>query len=252
MTQHAHLDPSPFHLEGGPVGVLLIHGFTGSPTELRPVAELLQQRGLTVLAPLLPGHGTRVEDMNRLHWESWTDHVEAALAWLQQRCETVFVGGLSMGGLLALHLAARSPEIAGLLLYAPALRASNRLLPLAGLVRRLQATRAKGPKGHADPETDRRIWCYDRDPVGAAAQLHRGQGLVRALLPRVVCPVLIFHSTGDTTVPDRAAREVLEGTGSDDAQLITLTASGHCLTADAEREQVAEQSWDFVQRVAGL
>lgn len=252
MTQHAHLDPSPFTLSGGHAGALLIHGFTGATPEMRPLGEYLHQRGLTVVAPLLPGHGTRVEDMNRVHWESWTDHVEAALAWLQQRCDTVFVGGLSMGGLLALHLAAQSPEIAGLLLYAPALRLNNRLLPLAGLAKHFLATRPKGAKHHADPATDARVWSYDDHPVGAAAQLQRGQRAVRAILPSVVCPTLVFHANGDAMVPAAAAREVIAGIGSDDAQLVTLDGSGHCLTVDAQWEQVAEQSWSFIQRVAGL
>ncbi len=252
MPQPPHLDPSPFLLDGGPVGALLIHGFTGAPPEMRLVGEQLHERGLTVLGPLLPGHGTQVEDMNREHWESWTDHVESALTWLQQRCNTVFVGGLSMGGLLALHLAAHSPEVAGLLLYAPALRISNRLLPLASLYKRVRAVRPKGPSNLVDPTALDRLWSYDHEPIGAAGQLWRGQRQVRPRLPEIVCPTLIFHSTQDTTVPAAAAQEVLAGLGSDDKQLVTLTNSGHCLTIDGEWEQVAEQSWDFVRRVAGL
>jgi carboxylesterase len=252
MTQHAHLDPGPFLLEGGPTGVLMIHGFTGAPPELRLLGDDLNARGLTVLAPLLPGHGTRVEDMNRVHWEGWTDHVEAAWSWLAQRCERVFVGGLSMGGLLALHMAALEPRIEGLLLYAPALRVNNRLLPWAGLAKRVVASRPKGPRNLVDPAADGRIWSYDRDPIGAAEQLYRGQRLVRAVLPSIVCPTLVFHSTLDTTVPMASAQDVLAGLGTDDKQLITLTGSGHCLTADAEWERVAEQSWAFIQRVAGL
>ena len=252
MTQHAHIDPNSFQLDGGSTGVLLIHGFTGAPPELRPLAEHLHQQGLTVLAPLLPGHGTQVEDMNRVHWERWCEHVEAALAWLEQRCSTVFVGGLSMGGLLALHLAAQSPRVAGLLLYAPALRISNRLLPLAGLAKRVMGTRPKGPKNLVDPTAERLMWSYDQEPMGAAQQLWRGQRLVRPRLAEIVCPALIFHSTLDTVVPQASAQEVLEGLGSDDKQLVTLTNSGHCLTVDTEWEQVAEQSWAFIQRVAAL
>ncbi len=252
MTQHTHLDPAPFVLEGGPVGVLLIHGFTGAPPELRPLGEHLQSRGLTVMAPLLPGHGTRPGDLNRVSWESWTQHVEASLAWLEQRCTMVFVGGLSMGGLLALHLAAHSPQVAGLLLYAPALRVANRLLPLAGLYKHVRGLRPKGPKTHADPATDRRVYSYDVEPMGGAEQLWRGQRLVRPRLPEIVCPALLFHSTLDTVVPIESSQQVLAGLGSEDKQLVTLTGSGHTLTVDAEWEQVAAQSWGFVKRVAGL
>jgi len=126
MTRHAHLDPSAFFLEGGPVGVLLIHGFTGSPPEMRLVGDYLYQRGCTVSGPLLPGHGTNVDDMNRRQWSEWTAHVEWALSDLQSRCSTVFVGGLSMGALLTLYLGACRPEISGLVAYSPAILVANR------------------------------------------------------------------------------------------------------------------------------
>jgi carboxylesterase len=251
MTQHAHLDPSPFQLDGGSIGALLIHGFTGAPPEMRPLGEALHEDGITVLAPLLPGHGTRVEEMNPIPWERWTDHVEAALAWLQQRCDTVFVGGLSMGGLLALHLGIHSPRIAGLLLYAPALTTRDRLLPMAGLAKRFLATRPKGPKNLVDPSADQRIWSYERNPVGAAQQLWRGQRLIRPRLGEIVCPTLVFHSTLDTVVPIGSSQAVLDGLGSDEKRLVTLTGSGHCLTVDAEWERVARQSRAFIQGVLG-
>jgi carboxylesterase len=252
MAQHAHLDPGPFLLDGGATGVLFIHGFTGAPPELRLQAEYLNERGLTAMAPLLPGHGTRVEDMNRVHWEGWTDHVEAALSWLEQRCDRVFVAGLSMGGLLALHLAALNPRVEGLLLYAPALRATNRFLPYTSIIKRFKATKPKPPRNMVDPAAESRIWSYDRDPIGAAEQLYRGQKLVRPMLPSIVCPALLFRTTRDTTVPAAAVEEVLASLGTDDKQLITLTGSAHCMTVDAEWEQVAEQSWAFIQRVACL
>ncbi len=109
MTRQPHLDPNSFLLEGGPIGVLLIHGFTGAPTEMRLLGEYLNRNGLTVSAPLLPGHGTTVEEMNRCKWTDWTAAVARALAELQDRCDTVFVGGLSMGSLLTLYLAAHPP-----------------------------------------------------------------------------------------------------------------------------------------------
>jgi carboxylesterase len=110
--------------------VLLVHGFTGSPPEMRLVGDYLHQRGLTVSGPLLPGHGTTVEEMNRCRWTDWTDHVEGALANLQARCETVFAGGLSMGSLLTLYLAAHPPDLPGAILYSPAVVVADRLIYL--------------------------------------------------------------------------------------------------------------------------
>lgn len=94
MPQPLSLDPSTFLLEGGWVGLLLIHGFTGSPTEMRLVGESLNQRGITVSAPCLPGHGTTLDDLNQRQWRDWSSHVAQEAANLQSRCETVFVGGL--------------------------------------------------------------------------------------------------------------------------------------------------------------
>jgi hypothetical protein len=95
-------DPSPFRLEGGPVGLLLVHGFTGSPGEVRPTAEELHRRGLTIHAPLLPGHGTTPQDLNTRLWQEWADAVTEAYERLRGRCEVAFLGGLSMGSLLSL------------------------------------------------------------------------------------------------------------------------------------------------------
>lgn len=106
MSAASTLDPSPFLLVGGNVGVLLIHGFTASPTQLRLVGNFLHDRGLTVVAPLLPGHGTTVSDLSQQRWQNWTQHVDLAFADLKSRCKTVFVAGISLGSLLALHIAA--------------------------------------------------------------------------------------------------------------------------------------------------
>ena len=131
MPQPPHLDPSAYAADGGPVGALLIHGYTGSAAETRPMGQYLASQGLTIRCPLLSGHGTTPEDLTRIRWQAWAAEAEAALRELQDRCDTVFVGGLSLGSLLALWLGAGHPEIAALLPMAPAIRVQNRLLPLA-------------------------------------------------------------------------------------------------------------------------
>ncbi len=111
MPQPAHLDPSAYSAEGGPWGALLIHGFTGSVAETRPMGEYLAARGVTVRCPLLPGHGTTPLHLTRIHWQAWAEAVESALGELQRRCTAVFVGGMSLGSLLTLWLGAKHPEI---------------------------------------------------------------------------------------------------------------------------------------------
>ena len=248
MTRHAHLDPSAFFLEGGPVGVLLIHGFTGSPPEMRLVGDYLYRRGFTVSGPLLPGHGTSVEDMNRRRWTEWTDHVEQALADLQARCETVFVGGLSMGSLLALYLAAHHPELAGVIAYSPAVVVANRLIYLTPVLKYLTPTRPQsGESDLTDPEADLHLWSYEENPVFAAHELLKLIRRVRRLLPQVTCPLLVIYSTLDTAIHPTSARFTHERAGSIDKELVTLHNSGHCITVDSEWEFVAEKTHWFIQ-----
>ena len=120
--------------DGGPVGVLVIHGFTGSPISMRPWAEHLAAEGFTVALPRLPGHGTTWKDMSVTRWDDWYAEVDRALSSLRESCETVFVMGLSMGGSLTLRLAEKRPgDIAGIVLVNPAVHTERKdafLLPL--------------------------------------------------------------------------------------------------------------------------
>ena len=116
----------PFHHDGGPVGVLLCHGFTGSPQSLRPWAEHLAKAGFSVSLPLLPGHGTTWQDLNRSRWPQWYAAVNVALSQLLTRCDAVVVAGLSMGGALALRLAQqRGGDVAGVILVNPAVKSEG-------------------------------------------------------------------------------------------------------------------------------
>jgi len=248
MTRHPHLDPSPFLLEGSPVGVLLIHGFTSSPPEMRLVGDYLHQRGLTVSGPLLPGHGTTVEDMNRCQWADWTGHAEGALADLQARCEMVFVGGLSMGSLLTLYLAAHHPELDGAILYSPAVGVVNRLIYLTPVLKYLIRQKAKsGESDLTDPEADQRIWSYEEYPACAAHEFLKLMRRVRRLMPGVTCPLLIVHSPLDRHIHPHSARYTYERVGSADKELVTFHNSGHGLTVDSEWEFVSEKTYEFIQ-----
>src|SRR6266496_4983648 len=100
----------PFSSEGGPVGLWLQHGFSGCPASMRPMAAWLTERGFSVAAPLLPGHGTSWEDLEGVTMEDWEGEAESALSRLAARCETVIAVGLSMGGAMVLHVAARHPD----------------------------------------------------------------------------------------------------------------------------------------------
>lgn len=252
MTRHAHLDPSPFFLAGGSTGVLLIHGYTGSPTEMRWIADSLHGRGFTVSGPLLPGHGTTPEAMNRCRWTDWTGHVEQALADLRARCSTVFVAGLSMGSLLTLYLARQHPDLPGAMLYSPAVWVQNRLLYLSPLARHFVGAQRKSEASDlVDPQADLQLWCYEVDPVGAAAELLKLMLRVRRSLAKITCPVLIIHSPGDRSIHPESARCTFERLGSRDKQLHTLEESGHCITVDVKWQWVADKSYEFMHAHGG-
>jgi carboxylesterase len=255
MPQPECLDPSAYAADGGPLGVLLIHGFTGSVAETRPMGEYLAGVGLTVRCPLLPGHGTCPEDLTHIRWQAWAGAVESALCELQNRCETVLVGGLSLGSLLTLWLGAKHAEIAGLIPMAPAIRVQNRLIPLTLGLRYLFKYNPLGPIGDddlADPEAIQRIWCYDRLPIWGAGEVYLLQREVRQALPRIRQPILLFQGRRDAQLHPQAAQEVYDGVASKDKTLVWLEHSGHNLLADGERESVWARCYEWMMGVAGV
>lgn len=246
MATSQQLDPSPFLLEGGPVGLLTIHGFTGSPPEMRLVGNYAHQRGYTVLAPCLPGHGTTIEDANKHRWQDWVEHVDRALADLEERCEHVFAAGLSLGSLLTLYLAAHHPELAGAIAYSPAVMVTD---PRTHIVAVLKYWMRQVPKAEmyaVDPEAESRLWSYDAWPAAATHELTKFIRQVKRVLPQVRCPTLILYSTADPDLHPDAAQFTYDHIGAEDKELITLHNCGHVITVDAEWETVAEKTCQFM------
>ncbi len=246
MNQKPILDPVSFLLAGGPVGILLLHGFTGSPTEMRLVGTYLHERGMTVSAPCLPGHGTTVGDLNRMRWQAWAEHVERAFDELRHRCETVFVGGTSMSALLSLSLAAHRAEVAGAILYSPAIIVTDWRSYLLPLLKYFLRQIPKPADHFTDAQASARLWTYDAYPVAAAHQAMQLIGEVKRLLPKVRCPLLVLQSTIDRTVHPDSARFIYDRVSSADKQVVLLHNSGHVLTLDSEWEVVAEHTYAFI------
>jgi len=249
--QNPHLDGSPFSYAGGPVGALLIHGYTATAAEARLLGEELARRGYSVTAPLLPGHGTSPADLARCRWRDWADHVQAVYAQLAARCEKVFAIGESLGALLALHLAAHRPEVAGVVPCAPALIARTKLIYLSPVlkhvVRQLPKRRVAA---NPDNLVDGRWQGYNVDVTAAAAQLLALQRVVRRELPLVRQPALICQGRLDTSVDLRGAQMILNGLGSAEKELVWFERSTHCLMLDVEVEAVAERIASFMRRFA--
>ncbi|GAA2225852.1 MULTISPECIES: alpha/beta hydrolase [Kitasatospora] len=241
----------PFHRPGGRTGVLLVHGFTGSPQSMRPWAERLAAAGLTVSVPLLPGHGTRWQDMQVTRWEDWYAEADRGFRELAEHCDRVFVCALSMGGALALRLAAQhGPAVAGLVLVNPSVRSDNPSSVLLPVLRHLVPS-VPGIAG--DIALDGAVEVgYDRTPLHAAWSLSRLWRTVQADLPRVRQPVLLLHSPQDHVVSPANSALVLARISSTDVTELLCERSFHVATLDHDAELIFEASLDFIRRLAPL
>jgi carboxylesterase len=247
MIFNPHLDGDPFLLRAGPVGVLLIHGLTATPAEVRPLAERLHSAGYTVAAPLLPGHYTHPTDLNKVKWTDWSATVENEFKQLKSICTRVIAGGESTGALLALDLAAKHQDIAALLLYAPALRL--KLSSFDQIRLRLMAPFVPWlPKKNMN-EGDSRWQGYFVNPLKGVVQLLNLQKSVRSVLPRVFQPVLIVQGRLDPTVHPEAPDIIYNEIKSTIKEQHWMPSSAHCVIIDCEMDLVTELTLAFLKKV---
>ncbi len=247
VSEQGH--PGPFSFPRGPVACLLIHGFAASPAEMRPLGEYLAERGITVSAPLLPGHGTVPEDLRRVTWVDWVASAGAALMRLQRAHSTIFLCGLSMGAMVNFHLAAQQP-VAGVIALSPAVRPRNKRFRWAHLLGSLQPWVVPDHEHDdlADPQNRALSWHYRRYPGWGAAQFANMVQAGRRALPRVQAPTLIVQSPRDGTLDAEGARWAYERIPAEDKTLVWLERSGHNIVIDVEREQIFEQVFTFIQQ----
>ncbi|MGH2556493.1 MAG: alpha/beta hydrolase [Actinomycetota bacterium] len=236
-----------FRFDAGPIGALLQHGFTGSPASMHPMGRWLADHGISVLGPRLPGHGTTWEDLERTTWQDWERESEAALLELSSRCTTVIAAGLSMGGAMVLHLAAKHPErLKGVVVVNPDVRRPE--LALTPLLRLF--TRSTKGVGNDIKKPGQDEIVYERVPLKAANQLGRFYRRVQRELPSVRQPLLVFSSPEDHVAKPANSRYVLEHAGSDQKELVTLTNSYHVATLDYDAELIFERTLRFASATA--
>jgi carboxylesterase len=239
----------PFAANGGPVGVVLSHGFTGTPASLRPWAQHLADAGLTVRLPLLPGHGTRWQDANRTRWQDWYAVVERAYDEVAARCDTVFAGGLSMGGTLVTRLAERkSGRIAGLVLVNPALGLERVDAKFAPLISKFVKSRPPiagdiRKPGVLEPG-------YDRMPLVAFASMQRLWKVTVTDLAQVTAPIRLYRSVQDHVVDPLSARLLKAGATSTTIDEVLLEDSYHVATLDYDAPRIFAGSLEFIRTLA--
>jgi carboxylesterase len=246
-------DPSPIRLPGRAPVVLAFHGFGGTPREVELVTQAAAELGLAARAPLLPGHGTSVADLAR---SGWTDWLEAASAELEEATaggEPAIVAGLSLGSLIAAHLAALAPErVTGLVMLANAVRLMAPTAWGLELVDRLRVPDFWLPKvtsDIADPAARRDHLTYGAQPAHAAVSVLRAGALVASELDRVRCPAFIAHGARDRVCPVQNALWVQSRLGSRQAELLLLPRSRHIITRDLERRELFGRLREFLRTI---
>ena len=240
----------PWSAEGGSNGVLVLHGFTGNPQSMRPLAQAFAAAGFTVDLPLLPGHGTAVEDMIPTRWDDWSGAAEAHFQALAARCDRVLVAGLSMGGALTCWLAERHPHLPGIVLVNPMVQA-----PAVELIEGGQALldagvatidgigsdiKKEGPVEAAYPGT----------PLAAGLSLFEAVADIGAHLGDIHCPVLLFSSRDDHVV-DPVNGDVLETAVRGPVERIVLEDSYHVATLDNDAPRIEARAVEFALAVLG-
>jgi carboxylesterase len=240
----------PFASDGGPEGALVIHGFTGNPFSMRGVAQVLADSGLTVRAPLLPGHGTAVDDMLGTRWADWSGAAEAAYTELAGSCEKVAVVGLSMGGTLTCWLAERHPEIAGIVLINPLVRSipEDQVAAIKEFVEAGETLLDGIGSDIAWPDASE--LSYPKTPLVPLLSLMEGAAEVGAKLADIACSVLLLSSRQDHVVPPEQGDALVAALGGR-CERVWLERSYHVATLDYDREEVEARTSAFVHRVTG-
>ena len=241
----------PFHFPGNEAGCLMIHGFTGSPKEMRPLGEFLAEKGFSVLGIRLAGHGTRIEDMNRVTWEDWSNSVLDGWHLLCPNTSKIFIIGFSMGGALALYHASFLPVDGVISFSAPYKIEGDPRLKFLPFGAKIIPYAPKGKSDWQDPHAAHEHFSYDLYPTKAVIQLTDLLESMRTSLPEITAPTLLGHGKKDIGIPFHNMEKIASslGTPGDKIRRLVLENSGHVVTRDLEKDLVFKATHEFIQDV---
>jgi len=241
----------PYFLPGNSIGCLMIHGFTGTPKELRWMGEYLNNQGFTVLGIRLAGHATQVSDLIRIRWWDWLTSVEDGINFLGNACEQIFTIGLSMGGILSLIAAERYATKGLICMSTPYLVSNDWRLNFAQQLSVIQPFVKKGARKEKDKEAAAGHLDYPVYPTRSIAELNKLTREMHAILPKITKPALIIHSKSDD-LNFQNSIQIHERIGSTDKELFLVEKSGHVITEDIERDIVFQKTAGFIKRVSQI
>jgi carboxylesterase len=243
---------APFHatVPGSRVAVLVLHGFTGSPASMRPWAEDLHRRGYSVSLPLLPGHGTRWQDLQRTRFQDWYAAAEDAFTKLRTEHDHVFLAGLSGGGTLSLALAEEhGRDVAGLMLVNPMVASRRKDVKLLPVLKHVVPSFPAIGNDIKKPGQDE--VAYPRTPLKAVASLFAALPRLRERLDQVTQPVLLLHAPEDHIVDSSSREAIMAQVSSRDLEEVVLENSYHVATLDNDAPLIFERSAQFIDRLTG-
>ena len=233
---------------GRAIGVLLVHGFTGSPASMKPWAHALAERGYAVEVPLLPGHGTRWQDLNAVSWTDWYDEAAAAFDRLRGDCDAVVVAGMSMGGSVVLRLAEeRGDQVSGIVLVNPFVSSTRKELVALPVLKHVVPSLSGVVNDIKKPDQDEHG--YARLPLKGLAAVTEMWKSVVPDLKRVTQPLLYFRSATDHVIDPSSSPAVLGGVASVDVEERMLDNSYHVATLDNDADRIFTESAEFIARV---
>ncbi|MEW6527150.1 MAG: alpha/beta fold hydrolase [Spirochaetota bacterium] len=236
-----------FNKKSSETGILLLHGFTGTPAEMRFLAEKLNESGATVYVPRYPGHGTSLIEMANSSMDAWFTAAREALFELKAHCTNVYIAGLSMGGIFAILLAREFAIQKIVLMSVPCTLKEKTIYaaPVAGLFTKILWVPNK-TKGVCDEVARKEHICYDDGiPVRQSWQLFKTIKKAMKALPHVDSRVLIVQSRNDQVIPKHSAEYIYSRLGSEHKQIVWLSQSDHAITVDYEKDVVAKHCIDF-------
>ena len=239
----------PWSADGNEIGILVLHGFSGSPASMKPWGQALAEEGWTVRVPRLPGHGTTWQEANLTTWQDWYGEAERQFLELQARCSHVFVMGLSVGGALSLRLAeVHGDAVTGLALVNPAVSSEDKKLILLPVLSRLMSSFPGVVNDIAKPGQDE--VGYDRLPLKALRSLTEFWKITKADLGKVTQPLVVFHSAHDHLIEPSSSEYILEHVASTDLREVVLLESFHVATLDYDADLIVRDSIAFVRRLS--